>query len=253
VTDKADCFCHGMVRGCRVCGGTGTEPCSVCHGIGKRQELIPGTDHDYRIVDCMECFGDAPERQPHVIGLTPDLQNNLLEEMDLDPFLKGVADQIRNVLQKRQGWGVFYGPNSRGKSYALAAALNAMPDYGLKTGRYVQVGRLFAELQEAANGKHGRGLTLNALETEIINAHVVCFDELNWISDNPEDFKHLRIREIIDSRSEVRGYPPTFFATNKDQKWFQEQLSWLSARFERGPVFEVDFGQGRRQKSRITL
>jgi len=201
----------------------------------------------------MACYGDDRPRQPGVIGLTAALQNNLLSEMDIDPVLQHVAEQIKHILEVRRGWGVFYGPNSRGKTYSLAAALNAMPDYGLRTGRYVQVGRLIAELQEAATGKHERGLTLNALETEIINAHVVCFDELNWISDDPDDWKQSRFREIVTSRSEAQGYPPTFFATNKTASWFETYMPWLSARFERGPVIEVDFSQVRRQRSRIVL
>lgn len=202
----SDCFCHGMVKGCRVCGGTGTEPCTVCKGIGKRQELIPGKDHEYRVVDCLYCIGEERERQPAVIGLRLALQNNLLSEMVNDPVLQDVASKIVQILKNRQGWGVFYGPNSKGKTYALAAALNAMPDFGLRTGRYVQVGRLISELQAAAIGEHDRGLTLNALESEIISAQVVCFDELNWISDVQDDWKHARFREIVTSRSEVNGY-----------------------------------------------
>lgn len=226
----------------------------MCKGTGKRQELIPGTDHDYRVVDCLQCFGEAREEQPRVIGITPALENNLLSEMT-DPVLQQVADQIKNVLQKRCGWGVFYGPNSRGKTYALAAALNAILDhnYNMHTGRYIQVGRLILELQAAAIGQHERGLTLNALENEIINADVVCFDEVGWISDAKNDWKQERFREIVTSRSEVNGYPPTFFATNMTARWFQEHYPWLSSRFERGPVFEVDFSRARKQRSRITL
>lgn len=249
----SDCFCHGMVKNCRVCSGTGKISCSVCKGIGKRQELIPGKDHTYRVIDCLHCIGEERQRQPYVIGLGPAMQNNLLSEMTNDPVLEDVASKIKQILKKRQGWGVFYGPNSRGKTYALAAALNAMPDFGLKTGRYVQVGRLISELQAAAIGEHERDLTLNALESEIINAHMVCFDELNWISDNQDDWKHARFREIVISRSEVKGYLPTFFATNRSAQWFVENLPWLAARFERGPVFEADFSLARSQKSRITL
>lgn len=244
-----DCFCHGMIPNCRICDGTGKIPCPICGGVGHIQQLIPGTDHEFRIIDCANCLSQSRDRQPRVIGIGEGMENNLLSEMT-GPVLSDVAQAIADILRNRSGWLVAYGPYSKGKTYALAAALNALSDYGLKTGRYVQAGMLLSELQAAAIGEHPRGLTLNALESEIINADVVCIDDLNWISDNQDDWKHERFYEVVTSRSEARGYAPTLFATNKPARWFVQNLPWLAARFDRGPVREFDFSVAETKRSK---
>lgn len=204
------CPCRGMNSRCPICNGSPEVVCSKC--LGTRFVAQEVNEHVYKAIPCLACR----ERQifkPRLSGLTDAMYSWTFGALFMQyPTLIRAAETLQAVLENGAGWVIIFGPNGTGKSYLLAAALNALKDYYIQSGRYWRLPDLMNDLWTAQRGEHPRQLTHNALKTEAISAGVLCLDDLEQAT--PNEYRKQDLRDILISRGTMRNWAITFMATS---------------------------------------
>jgi DNA replication protein DnaC len=155
------------------------------------------------------------------------------------PVLLQASATLQGIIKDRQGWVLFHSACGRGKSYLLAASVNEATRQGLSGIYYQQASEMLQELQDAQMHEHK--LSYNALVRVLVQADVLALDEFGEHKDS--EFRLVALRQVLNARSDVGGWKPTIFATNRHPDELDRRYPWLFSRFQHSLVHEFSLAE----------
>ncbi len=226
-----NCYCNGLDLDCPICRGTGQLPdCKTCGGLRWVAEQV--ADNEYEERPCPRCAYKAYATLGIDTGLTREMKGWTFANMVKGyPELNEIAEAIKKMIARKRGWIVMTTHSGPGKSYLLACAVNAAPEAGI-IAKYTQYTSLMTDFTEAIMGRHKK--TYPALMREYTSLGLLALDEVG--EGTLTDFKLATFRELLVARSDIAGWTPTLFATNKDPEFFRREMFWLHDRFHDSEV-----------------
>lgn len=231
------CACGGILPDCPLCQGTGVPVCDMCNGTGHLLKQSYVDEHMYTAVECPspDCIRQPAKRA--VIGLRDGAEDYTFANLfDGFPALDNAAVRIRQAVDRRKGWIVFFGPSGIGKTYLMTAGANYAAGAGLSV-YYGHTSTIMDELHAAVMGQHKHGMTYSALKRLLVECDLLCLDEFGDF--NVTDWKRDRVKEILEYRANP-VWAPTMIATNKSGREIEKVFPWLGDRLnQRNMVYET--------------
>lgn len=114
--------------------------------------------------------------------LSPEMQAWTLDGFNARGKMNGIVPQIRRQMAQGMGWITLSGPPGTGKTFILGAIANEMRMNG-RAAVYTTTADLLADLRDSFDPDAGKNYS--ALLTSIMDASVLCLDEIEKFRPTP--------------------------------------------------------------------
>jgi len=186
--------------------------CPKCKGVGWLVSAFgPETGWKTKLVRCNVCGAHRQQEYLQALsGLSPEMLT-----WTLDGFMgrEGRVEAIqaaKAVIANPRWWLILYGPAGTGKTYLMAAIVNALRQQG-----YMAIYTTMADLLDHCRQAYdpaGKGPDYDDFWSIVVNAHCLAIDEIEKFRPTP--WAEEKVFQLMDERYRNAPRQLTVLATN---------------------------------------